>query len=187
MAKVNFKFDSRSAANKVLKSFGKVKKSRQLNKEVAEFIIGRVAGEARRGKPLNDSRKFPKLKDSSVAIRDALKKSGLDKTHPAFTPPFSNVTITGQLVDALTFIFRFGALEIFVKKSPRKPYKFKVGKNKEKTPSNYDLDQELRSRGFKFFTGSGVKKSVQIRKRVNTIVKKALRRAIGVSQKLDKL
>jgi hypothetical protein len=190
MARVKVKFDSVAASKKLEMQFkDKVKFNRQMNEEIGEFLVQRIRSEARRGRPLNKSRRFPNLKSSSVRSRDRLSR--FNKTGGPFRPSLSNLTLTGQLLDSIKFEFARakGVIEVFAR-GKRKPYKTGPQRSARKTPissRNEILDAELRKKGFKAFTPQGIKAESRITKRINNIVKRFLRRSLGVSKRLDKL
>ena len=179
--KVNVKFNSQSAAKSLAEKFNKVKLNRQMNEEIGEFVVERIKLQARRGKPLNDTGSFPDLKDVSVDIRKAL--SDVNATHPTFSPARSNITFTGQLINALTFSFNRseGLIELFVAKTRRNKIRRLVQFGRDpQVVFNQTVDRRLRKRGFKMFTPRGVKMNNSVIKRINNIVKRTLRRALRV-------
>ena len=185
MAKVNVKFDELGATRKLLKTFDKVKANKQMNKEIGETTVKRIQGEARRQKPLNAKRRFPSLKQMTVAQRKRL--AFFNKTHPSFGPGKSNLTLTGQLIDAVVFEVRNTSIFISVEESRRKGYKTGPGGRSKKTLTNKELDKILRKIGFKLFTPRGVDSDTKLKKRLKNILLRTLRRALGVSRRLDKL
>lgn len=187
---------------KIESTFKKVRESQSLLTEIGEFTVSRIAGDARRGKPLNKKRSFPALKKTTVAIRDALAKT--NSVHPVFKPSRSNLTITGQLIDALKFVIKKnGVVLVEVDNSPRTPYRTrgrisagalkslkKSSKFLSKTkttgqlsppPLNSELDKDLRKRGFELYTTEGLRSDVKVLSRINRIVKTFVRRAIKVN------
>lgn len=184
MAKVKVDFDSQAAARKLLKKFDRLTESKRLLDEVGEATVDRIRFEARRGKPLNSSRRFPRLKDLTVQTRKRLEK--FNSTHPSYAAGKSNTTFSGQLLDALEFDIRGGAVIVEVEDSKRTPYQTGPG-SKSKSITNKEVDTFLRKIGFRFFTPQGVKKSPEVLKRVNRIVKAFLRRALRVQRRLDKI
>jgi hypothetical protein len=184
MAKVKVNFNSRKAAAKVLEAVDRLRSNTKMNDEITEFVIGRISGEARRGTPLNDDRSFPQY--STVYINFRRRLAQLNRTHPSFESSFSNLTITGQLIDALdSELTRFG-LEISVADTRRRPY-VTPNKRKQKVLTNKEVDENLRVLGYKLFTAKGVSLNDKVIKRVNTIVLATLRRALGQSRELAKL
>jgi hypothetical protein len=179
MATVNIKFDFKAATNDLLRKFNKVKRNKQMNTEIGTFVTKRIQAEARRGKPINAQRKFPKLKSLTVAQRSRLAK--LNRTTSVFSPGRSNLSFTGQLIDALMFKVKKDKIIVEVEDSRRRPYKTGADSIAKSTPSNKDLDKILRSIGFRMFTAQGIKREPKITKRVKSIVLRTLRRALKVS------
>lgn len=183
MAKVNVKFNVQAAVARLEKTFEKVKLNKQMNREIGELVTKDIRFQARRGKPLNKNRKFPDLKGSSIRIREELAR--FNSTHPSFSPPKSNATFTGQLLDAVTFKIVRGLVSIFVDNTKRKPIKTGRRTSEEEIFNNKEVDEYLRLLGFKIFTAQGVKNEKRLVKRINTIVKRTLRRALLIANKLD--
>ena len=148
-----------------------------MNTEIGKFLVSRIQLEARRAKPLNNSRSFPSLKSITKQHRDYLKK--FNSTHGAFKSGRSNLTFTGQLIDAITFKVKKGLVEIFVEKSSRTPYKTGPNSTAKGTPNNNKLAEILGKIGFVFMTKKGLESDPQIRKRVNNIVRRFLRRSLA--------
>jgi len=163
----------------VTKKFEKVRRNKQMLNEIGEAVTTRVRLEARRRKPLNDTRTFPALTEGTKARRKALAK--VNKTHPSFKPAKSSTTFTGQLLDAVTFKIRKTLVELFVAKSKRQAIKGARGKTlEEQIAFNNELAKELASRGFVIFTAKGLKSEPKLAKRINNIVRRTLRRALKV-------
>lgn len=167
--------------NKVKKTFKDILDAKAMRTEIGEFLVERIQLEARRGRPLNDTRSLPDLKDSTKRIRQELSK--LNPTHPSYQAGRSNVTFTGQLVDALAFRLRADrVIVIRVAKTLRRILQGAISKPKSGIPpNNRQVDRDLRDRGFFMFTVKGVDSEPKIRARINNIVKKYVRRAIKVN------
>lgn len=176
MAKVSIKGipEIEKAINR---TFDKVVENKQMRQEIGEFVVGRIQGEARRGKPLNSSRTFPPLKESSKAIREAL--SSKNPTHPTFSVNRSNLTFSGQLIDNIVFELGRTVISIFVDNTRRFPIVGQKAESNNKT--NREVDRDLRKRGFFLYTAKGIDSEPRVIKRINNIVKKFVRRAIKVN------
>jgi hypothetical protein len=179
MAKVNIRGLVALEKN-IENTFTKVRESKQMRKDIGEFVVGRIKAEARRTKPLNDSRSFPGLKDSSKSIRKYL--AALNPTHPTYKATRSNLTLTGQLINAIVYrLTGKSVLVIEVEDSIRDPYiknrKGEIGDVK----TNREVDKDLRKRGFVLYTAKGIDSEPRVGKRINNIVKKYVRRAIKVN------
>jgi len=154
-------------------------------KEVAEFTVSRIRGFARNSKPLqgkDEPGKFPKHKDPPTPqIRRALAK--YNKTHPAFSAKRTNLTFTGQLIEAVTYAItgRRSEIKIFVDDSSRTPVKRKDGsviESGEKT--NKAVYEKLLSRDSSYrFLGLD-KKGID---RIKAITLKYLRSVLKKSNK----
>lgn len=179
-----------------------------MREEIGEFLITRIKGEARRGKPLNGLRWFPPLAPSTKMIREAL--SGVNETHPAFKYDRSNLTFSGQLIDAVVFELTDDHIKIFVDRTRRRPLRgvsfgrgdFKaIGeavrsaggnqfattaivknvRDQKNNKTNTEIDKDLRKRGFILFNKAGIESEPRVMLRINNIVKKFVRRAIKVN------
>ena len=117
MASVTFRNLKKSFDIKVRKKFIAITKDKKLLNEIGEESVKRVKQFARRGKPLRDGaqRKFPKLSDATVAIRKFIAK--YNATHPTYgaNGKRKNVTITGQLVEAVQFTIKKNVVKLFIK------------------------------------------------------------------------
>ena len=176
MAKVSIK-GIPAVEKEIKKVFGKVTQGRQMRKDIGDFVVTRIQAEARRGKPLNENRSFPPLKDSTKAIRESL--SSKNPTHPTFSVNRSNATFSGQLIDSIVFKLGKTVISIFVENTRRSPIVGATDKSNNKT--NRQVDKDLRERGFEIYTAKGIDSEPRIKKRINNIVKKFVRRAIKVS------
>jgi hypothetical protein len=187
MAKVKIK-GLQAVEKNILDTFDKVRKGKALRLELGTFVVKRIQAEARRAKPLNNSRTFPALKDVTRLIREAL--SSINNTHVTFKANRSNLTFSGQLIDAISFVIaRNASIFIFVENTKRKLIRdrddtFDIDSqahNKRKakeTKTNRAVDRDLRRRGFKLYTAKGIEKEPRVSKRMNAITKKYIRRAI---------
>lgn len=185
MARV--KFNPQISAENLKRELEKAADSTGLNKEWGNFLTERVRFEARRGKPLNDTRSFPELTDASKSIRAALATQ--NPTHPAFSPGKSNATFTGQLLDAVAFERkRSGLFELFVKKSRRR--QLVTDRRERQVVFNETVDRRLRrgvssvqfgTRKFEIFTSEGIKSDKKIPRRLKQILLRFLRRQLRSS------
>lgn len=121
--------------------------------KIAKEAIKLIKGETRSGFRMENEKgksRFPSLAPSTVNSRNLLRKN--NATHPTFSPGRSNVTFSGQLVDAIDFkIKRNGEIDLFIKTTRREAYKKKDGtKQKTKGLTNAKLYTFLAPRGFDF-------------------------------------
>lgn len=144
--------------------------------EIGKFTVDRIRFEARRQKPLNESRSFPDLKDSSKRIRKNLEK--YNDTTRVYQSGRSNVSFTGQLLDGLIHkvIQSRAAIQVFFD-GTRFPYKTKDGFQKldSKSKTNKGVAEDLFSRGFVVFDNKGLQDET-FQNRIKNIVRKFLRK-----------
>jgi hypothetical protein len=171
MAKV--KFDVNKASSDLKNKINNLLKNDEMSTEIGIFLTERVRFEARSGKPLNDDRSFPNLQQSTIDNRKRLSKN--NKTQQAFRPDFSNLTLTGQLQNAISFKkLKAGVYELFVKDNVRSPYKGGSGK----AITNAKVDEHLRKKKFILFTSKGLKSEKKIPRRIKQILLRFLRKSL---------
>ena len=159
--------------------FNKVIKNKQMLNEIGKTSVERMQFQARKAKPLQGKSKSPGKfpsgypKSSTVMARRSIAK--FNQTHSTFKATRGNLTITGQLIDALKFKIK-GSDVTFLIKGSRKGYKRKSGK-RSKTPKNEVVYSHLvdRNRNFRIIGFDD-----KLLKRINNIVKRTLRRAFSV-------
>lgn len=184
MAKVKVQFDAEAFSARVRQTFLKVKTNKELQSKIGEVVVKRVQGEARRKRPLNNSGTFPTLRKATVANRKRLAK--YNTTHPTFSERRSNLSFTGQLIDAVGYKTGRDAVEVLVEDTSRKPYVTgKDGQRAKKTPDNNELAGFLRDKGFQLFSAKGIRESKGISKQIRNQVLLFLRRALKVAQLRD--
>lgn len=180
MARV--KFNSKTAASNVLKKFNKVKSDERLNKEIGQFVVKRIRAEARRRKPLNNKRRFKDLSQLTIENRKRLEK--FNRTDRNYSAEKSNLTFTGQLLDAITYRYLNNFLVIEVEDNKRKPYRTGPNSREKKVRTNREVQQFLLeiSKDFAIFTTKGIKSENKIIKRIRSIVLRFLRRELKRSR-----
>ena len=159
----------------IQETFRKTRESRQMNEEIGKFVRTRLRAEIRRRKPLNNTRSFPELKESTKNIRASRSKN--TSTHPTFSENRSNITFSGQLVDAINFEVERGGKVVLRVDSTRRQPTFPG----EEIKTNKEVFDDLASRGFVAYTATGIEREPRILQRINSIVKQFLRRAIKVN------
>ena len=123
MAKVKIK-NIDGVVNNIKEVFEETKKSRFMQLKIGQFVVARNKQFARGGKSLANNKnpvKLPDLKESSKRIRRQIAKEfpGLvDGKH--FKPDVSNVTLTGQLLESLTFKVENNDIVVFFKGNRKK-------------------------------------------------------------------
>ena len=160
------KFNPAIAAKNLAKKIRKATNDKRLEKDICDFMVERVRFQARRGSPLNDNGRFPRLKESTVKSR----RNNSQRKHPAFSPGKSNLTITGQLQDAVTCRRKSGGLfELFMKKSRR---------SERGAPNNRQLAKFLEKIGFTLFSVRGIKRDKKIARRMKQTLLRFLRKRL---------
>jgi hypothetical protein len=180
LAKVKIKGISQ-IEKKYRETFKKVKSSKPMLNEVGQFTVTTIAQSARRRKPLNSQGVFKNIKESTKRRRKSDAK--YNKTHPTFSPNRSNLTFSGQLIDALRFQIKgIANIVVDVAGSLRSPRRDKKGRPiDDDLQTNQAVDADLRSRGFFLFTQKGLDDNEKYKLRINNILKKYVRRAIKVN------
>jgi hypothetical protein len=177
MASVKFKNLKRTLDIEVKKKLLAVAKDQKTLKEIAEFSVKRIKQFARSGKPLRDGekRKFPDLSKATPAIRKRLAK--YNATHATYgkSGRKKNVTITGQLVEAVKSKIKNNLINIFVSGRRRK-YRGKKGQVLADQESNSaEVYENLISlnKDYRFLGMDELGK-----KRIRNIIKRNLRRLL---------
>jgi hypothetical protein len=165
--------------SKIEKMFGDVRTGEQMRNEVGTFVVSKIQLEARRRKPLNDDRAFPELSPKSKGIRKYLGAYNI--LHPAFKADRSNLTLTGQLIDAITYRLNSTFFTIEVKNDSREPYLINKKLESSEPITNKQVDANVRALGFELYTASGIKSDPKVMRRIQSILKKYVRRAIKVN------
>lgn len=153
-----------------------------LKKEVGDFAVERLRYQARTGSPYNAARDLPLLRDSTILHRTYLAK--YNPTHPTFEEGFSNLTITGELLDSLTWIDQGNTLLKLAFTGMHKPYKGVNGKRISKTIMNETIARYLAEKGFKVFDIS-LESNKQFVSRIKTICLRYIRRGLRIRNRLD--
>lgn len=185
--KVKMSFDAKSATVTLKKQLDKVINNKQLQTEIGLDLVKTVKAQARLGKPLNNTRTFKDLSSITKQQREYLAR--FNNPGPVFSPEKANVTMTGQLLDGLTFdVGKNGLIELFFK-GKRRPY-FTGPKSKQTLTSKNDTNDKvyknLLDLGFVVFTKLGIERDKGFMKRTNSKVKKYLRRSLAVMNRLNK-
>jgi hypothetical protein len=152
-----------------------------LKQEVGTFAVERVKYQARAGKPFNATDKFPELKDSTVKNRKYLGK--YNTTHDVFDPEFSNLTITGELLDSLASLDEGDTLLRIAFTGMHKPYVGAKGQRISKPIMNETLGKYLSEKGFNVFDKTLADKQ-QFVNRIKNICLGYIRRGLRVRNKL---
>lgn len=104
------------------------------------------------GSPGVDDYRQPKLKDSTIERRKSLIRSGNAFDPQIVTAKKSNLSLSGQLLDAIKYRVNQGinVISIYID-SKRNPYRGAKGQNLENKKSNNQIKDELEERGRRFF------------------------------------
>jgi hypothetical protein len=181
-------FSFKIKPNQFIKLEGKLKKdvadilsSEALKTAIGEFAVERLKYQTRLGKPLNAGDSLPDLKDSTKRTRAYLAK--YNSTHPTFAVARSNLTITGALMDSLSFLDT-GDFKLKISfKGDHPRYKSRNGYF-GKVISNETLAGYLSDKGFKVFDQTLSQKK-QFINRISNIARQFIRRALRVRSRLS--
>lgn len=161
-----------------------------INKEIKdrEFLdfVGQTASDqirnAVRSGGKGDPAYFqPPLSDSTIERRKTLIKQGNSFDPKIVNPKRSNLSLSGQLLDSITFRINqsINTVVLLIKK-PRTPYKGKTGQALE-NKDNVEIKNDLEKRSFKFFF---------ISEKLNTllenIITQQLRRKLSLYNKITR-
>jgi hypothetical protein len=157
-------------------------------KAAGQLAVNNIKGRTRQGKDLsaggkadsNADRSQPPLSRSWIEQRQRL--AAFNQTHPAYSPKRSNLTLTGQLLDAVSFRVKNNRAEVFVAESTRRGYAYVPSRGPRKgqtvtakAPTNAKLAEFLGEQG-RFFLGLSPKEKKIISNRVRQLLRKALAR-----------
>lgn len=152
-----------------------------LKEEVGDFAVERIKYQARIGEPYNSSGSFPELKDSTRKNRRYLAK--YNPTHPVFDVDFSNLTITGDLLESLTWVDEGDCLLKLQFEGEHSAYLGKRGQPVSEPIDNATLVEYLAAKGFFIFDLS-LKNNAEFINRIKNIALGYIRRGLRVQSKL---
>ena len=139
--------------------------------DVANELIDDIRYQSRRGISIVTEEKFPELSDNWIDQRSRVT----DAKHQAFSRRRSNITVTGQLLDALRHsLIGFGKIKLYFE-GQHNPYTIKGKRGKDYQTgsiSNADLAEALQDQGREFL---GVRESII--PRIKKILAAAIRRS----------
>lgn len=175
MARARVRFNAQKAAENLFRKFEKIKETKSLQAEIGQKTVEAVKAKAKIGKPLNNTKTYPKLKRMTIIRREYLERfNQLDPSYKLRKP----MTFTGQLMKAIRFSVEAGKVFIFVADTDRRPYKTGPGSKEKNPPDNKTLYGFLREKGFFLFTAKGINGDAALMKRINAVVKRHLRRSL---------
>ncbi len=153
-----------------------------LKKEVGDFAVERLKYQARIGKPFNNANYFPTLAPSTVANRQYLARHNV--THDVFSAERSNLTITGEFLDSLTWIDEGDAKLRLAFTGMHRHYLGAKGQRIGKTIMNETLAGYLKEWGFNVFDFSLATNTVFIN-RIKTICLRYIRRGLRIANRVS--
>lgn len=153
-----------------------------LKQEIGEFAVERLKYQARTGAPFNVDKSLPLLKESTIRNRMYLAK--YNTTQATFEDGLSNLTITGQLLDSLTWEDIGDTLLSLKFVGVHPAYNGRNGPIKSKLVDNAKLVEYLAAKGFKVFDSS-LATNKQFISRIKTICLRYIRRGLRIQNRLD--
>lgn len=153
--------------------------SKSLLNKIGEFSRERIFSFAKSGKSLDSDEtpeKMPSLSPGYMRYRAKVEK--IAQMGKFFSPRRSNLTFTGQMLDALTFKTKSKKVEVFVEATARNDEP-RLRKEKKKGPrlNNAQVAAELAKRGRKFIGMDSLGQE-----RIKKLVIKELRQALRSSR-----
>ena len=157
----------------ILKNIDKVFKTTlsdgSMFKEIAKFAQNRIVDQTRAGRDLdpdNKSGKQPPLSEGYIKYRERVKK-GQEPVKPSpafFRPKFSNLTLTGQLLNSVKNFINIPESEITIRPTGIR----------DDGLTNVKLTSDLRDRG-RTFLGLDEKGKKVIRRKVLDVLRRNIR------------
>lgn len=186
MASFTVKFPKGSIKAVVEKRLADAIDSAELARVIGEPLAERIKFEAKRGRPMNDEGRFPDLAKLTIENREHLEQ--YNQTADVYSPPRSNLSFTGQLLDSLKWR-RAGksagnraklSVEVFFS-GDRKPYK--TGPNSTAKLTRYNRTNQalaltLKQIGFQVFSKAGVERNESLIRRITNNIRSYLRKRL---------
>lgn len=145
----------------------------ELKDEIGKIGVRYTVGQTRNEKDLERGGTQPSLAASTIERREYL--ANYNTTSASYRAARSNLTFTGQLLNAITFERIVGGVRLFFKDTKRKPYKGKRGTYKN-APTNAEVAEFLADQGRGAFgVDEGLAK--QITSAVTRFIRRALRQS----------
>ena len=155
--------------------------SEALKTAIGEFSVERLRYQARLGKPLNASESLPNLQPSTVKTRAYLAK--YNSTHPTYATARSNLTLTGELLDSLSYS-DLGDFKLKISfKGEHSRYKSRNGYF-GKAIKNQTIAGYLAKLGF-FIFDETLNTKKQFINRISNIARQFIRRGLRVRSRLS--
>lgn len=128
----------KAVRERVEKVFSEILKDKNQADEIGQAIVNEHQRLIRTGVSPADGNRFKPLTKETKKRRDWLSK--YNATHEKYSVSKSNLTFTGQLVEAITFKFKSpNSFDIFVNKDRREPYSGKSGSYSHNIPNNAEV------------------------------------------------
>lgn len=177
-----FKINKKSVENldsSIKKAFDKVIRSQAMLNEIGNSITSDIVDQTRnKAKSIPDKSRLASLSKGWIERRKKL--SDYNETDSTFAPTKSNLTFTGQLLNALMHkITGIGKLQVGFFDSVHEPYKNKDGKSIGNPIKNEDLARYVAEQGRPFI---GIRDLTK--RKINRIVRTYVRRALNVAKLL---
>ena len=164
---------------KVKEQFKRIVDNPSMRIEIGEYAIEQMKFHARKGTPLQGRSvgSFPGGYPSRMTQKQREYLSRFNRTHPAYGPANPNLTITGQLLDAIKYRFRSERDKLFIEffiEGNRKPYRTGSGGSRH-NPTNEDVYEFLLDMNKRFAVlGLGPVQRDIITKKVREFLRRAL-------------
>lgn len=157
------------------KAFQRALKSPQMLNEIGTIAVEDIVQQTRRGRSIPNEGPLKKL--SAAWINRRLRLTQNNNPHEAFEPTKSNLTFTGRLLDALIYkVLGPGKIELTFKDENHPGYQTASGEPGNEVPYK-ELAGYVADGGRPFV---GVRPT--IRRAINRIVKKFVKRSLAVSR-----
>lgn len=180
--RIEIKYPRGKIAAVLNKKLSSALNSSELTDIVGKPIVERIKFEAKRGSPLNDEGSFKDLSRLTVENRQRLEK--FNKTTTVYKPDRSNLSFTGQLLDAVSYkkiIGKASAVVLIYFGGSRQMYN--TGPRSKAKATKYNRTNEALARtlaeiGFKVFTKSGVENKTALIKQITNKIRSYLRKKL---------
>lgn len=163
MKSFKLKFDEKKAKKQFQKKVDKIIQSDEWKEIAADYAINQIQGKTRLQKSAKDNSPLKYISEEHKKTKKKLAK--LNSKGKNFGASKSNLTITGQLLESLKGQNKKRSVEIEAK-GERKPYKVSKNSYAKKTPSNEELVEYLKEKGFSF-----IGLSEKMKKNIKKLVK----------------
>lgn len=159
-------------AKKIIAKIEAILKKKEFLDVIGKDIVFTYKATTRSGKNVNDE-KF-KYKNKKKRAEQKKKIAENNPTHKTFRPNTANLSITGQLVDGITYkIEAKNSTIVITAEGDHKPYKDKNGNDIGKTIKNKTLFKYLEEKGFTVFVSSE-----KLEQKIQKKIKEELRRKL---------